>query len=162
LGDSRDGTAEHIHAFGPLSDRRFRSPAGRLGQSERDKVAFGFRSLEGIEGRGNEEALYAPEPARLIHGFFSAILHDVQNIVRLQVVQEARDRVVICVVPTADYTVSDTAKLEMRARTKIPRTVSVEIRVGDSLRKTSLGKIPLVIRSPDVDAAIQQLIGSSG
>ena len=81
---------------------------------------------------------------------------------RLQVVQEARDRVVICVVPTADYTVSDTAKLEMRARTKIPRTVSVEIRVGDSLRKTSLGKIPLVIRSPDVDAAIQQLIGSSG
>jgi hypothetical protein len=42
--------------------------------------------------------------------------------------------VVICVVPTADYTVSDTAKLEMRARTKIPRTVSVEIRVGDSLK----------------------------
>jgi phenylacetate-coenzyme A ligase PaaK-like adenylate-forming protein len=133
-------------------------------QNERDEVAFGFRSLEGLEGRGNDAVLYAPDPPRLIQGFFtsSAILHDVQNIVRLQVVQEARDRVVICVVPTADYTVSDTAKLEMRARTKIPRTVSVEIRVGDSLRKTSLGKIPLVIRSPDVEAAIQQLIGSSG
>jgi phenylacetate-CoA ligase len=132
------------------------------GERERDEVALGFRSLEGIEGRGNEEALYAPDPARLIHGFFGAILHDVQNIVRLQVVQEERDRVVICVVPTANYSASDTARIEMRARTKIPRTVSLEIRVGDSLRKTPLGKIPLVIRSPDVDAAIQQVMGGSG
>jgi phenylacetate-CoA ligase len=130
-------------------------------ERERDEAALGFRSVERIEGRGNEEALYAPDPARLIHGFFGAIFHDIQNIVRLQVVQEARDRVVICVVPTADYSVADTAKIEMRARTKIPRSVSLEIRVGDSLRKSSLGKIPLVIRSPDVNTAIQRVMGGS-
>jgi hypothetical protein len=37
--------------FGPLSDRRFRRLPADWGQNERDEVAFGFRSLEGLEGR---------------------------------------------------------------------------------------------------------------
>jgi phenylacetate-CoA ligase len=127
------------------------------GERERNEAALGFRSLKRIEGRDND-VLYAPEPARILTGI-DHIQRDVQNIRRLQVVQEARDRVVISVLPTADYGESDTVRIEMNARLKIPRSVSLDIRVADSLRRTSLGKIPFIIRSPDVDAAIQQVMG---
>ena len=67
----------------------------------------------------------------------------------------------ISVLPTANYGESDTLKIEMNARLKIPRSVSLDIRVVDSLRTTSLGKTPFIIRSPDVAAAIQQVMGGS-
>jgi len=129
-------------------------------ERERDEAALGFRSLKRIEGRDND-VLYAPDPARILTGI-DHIQRDVQNIRRLQVAQEARDRVVISVLPTANYGESDTLRIEMNARLKIPRSVALDIRVVDSLRTTSLGKIPFIIRSPDVDAAIQQVMGGTG
>jgi phenylacetate-CoA ligase len=130
------------------------------GERERNEAALGFRSFERIEGRDND-VLYAPDPARILTGI-DHIQRDVQNIRRLQIVQEARDRIVILVLPTADYTESDTVRIDMNARLKIPRSVSLDIRVADSLRRTSLGKIPFIIRSPDVDTAIQQVMGGTG
>ena len=124
------------------------------------EAALGFRSFKRIEGRDND-VLYAPDPARILTGI-DHIQRDVQNIRRLQVVQEVRDRVVISVLPTANYGESDAAKIETNARLKIPRSVSLEIRVADSLRRTSLGKIPFIIRSPEVDAAIQRVMSGSG
>jgi hypothetical protein len=116
--------------------------------------------LKRIEGRDND-VLYAPELPASSPGI-DHIQRDVQNIRRLQVVQEARDCVVMSVLPTADYGESDTVRIEMNAQLKIPRSVSLDIRVADSLRRTSLRKIPFIIRSPDVDAAIQQVMSGSG
>jgi phenylacetate-CoA ligase len=126
-------------------------------ERERDEAALGFRSFKRIEGRDND-VLYAPDPARILTGI-DHIQRDVHNVRRLQVMQEARDRVVISVLPTADYGESDAVRIEMNARLKIPRSVSLDIRVVDSLRTTSLGKTPFIIRSPDVDAAIQEVMG---
>jgi phenylacetate-CoA ligase len=130
-----------------------RLPAG-FSREELDQLVYGTRAFEGVIGR-DQEVLYAPDRMRVLTGI-DHIQRDVEHIVRIQVVQEALDRVLIRVVPAQGFVAADAQRLERNARNKIPRSIDVRIEVTEILERTQQGKTPFVIHRPEVRDAVKQ------
>jgi phenylacetate-CoA ligase len=124
------------------------------GESEREQVAYGTCAFEGVIGR-DQEVLYAPDRMRVLTGI-DHIQRQVEHIVRIQVIQEALDRVLISVVPALGFNEADAKRLERNARNKIPRSIDLRIEVTETLERTPQGKTPFVIHRPAVREAMQK------
>lgn len=124
------------------------------GEREREQIVYGVRAFEGVIGR-DQEVLYAPDRMRVLTGI-DHIQREVEHIVRIQVVQDALDRVLIRVVPARGFGEADAKRLERNARNKIPRSMEVRIEVTETLERTQQGKTPFVIHRPEVREAARR------
>jgi phenylacetate-coenzyme A ligase PaaK-like adenylate-forming protein len=116
------------------------------GPREIEEVAYGLRSFSGVLGR-EQEILICPKGVRLTG--IDHIPRDVDNILRIQVIQETLNDVRILVLPAAGYSESDAAQLLHNARAKVPETMRLSIETARTLERTPRGKTPLVIhRAP--------------
>lgn len=123
-------------------------------EHEIEQVTQGLCAFEGVIGR-DQEVLYAPDRVRVLTGI-DHIQREVEHIVRIQVVQESLDRVLIRVVPARGFNESDAKRLERNARNKIPRSIDLRIEVTETLERTQQGKTPFVIHRPAVREAVRQ------
>jgi phenylacetate-CoA ligase len=106
-------------------------------------VCFGVRSVPRIEGRAND-FLISPIGERLVG--IDHIPRDVDNVLRLQVIQEAPDFVRVLIVAKAGFGEADRAQITTNLRRKIPGTMHYALEVVDALERAASGKTPLVIR----------------
>jgi phenylacetate-CoA ligase len=127
------------------------------GETEREQIVYGLRAFEGVIGR-DQEVLYAPDSVRVrVLAGIDHIQREVEHIVRIQVVQDALDRVLIRVVPAQGFGPADQKRLERNARNKIPRSIDLRIEVTETLERTPQGKTPFIIHRPEVREAIGRL-----
>lgn len=124
------------------------------GDREREQITYGVRAFESVIGR-QQDVLYSPDRMRVLTGI-DHIQREVEHVVRIQVVQEALDRVLIRVVPARGFDEADAKRLERNARNKIPRLIDLKIEVTEMLERTSQGKTPFVIHRPHVREAVRQ------
>jgi phenylacetate-CoA ligase len=129
------------------------------GEAEREQIAYGMCAFEGVIGR-DQEVLYAPEQMRVLTGI-DHIQRGVDHVVRIQVVQDALDRVLIRVVPARGFNEADAKRLERNARNKIPRSIDLRIEVTETLERTQQGKTPFIIHRPQVREAIKRVADES-
>ncbi len=114
-----------------------------LSQEQLEALCYGCVPFSGIEGR-SKDYLVSPEGAVLIA--LNHLPRDVENVVRMQVIQERPDFVRILVVPTADYSHENEAQIWANVHRKLPPNMQVQIEVVQELERTAQGKTPFVIR----------------
>jgi hypothetical protein len=68
----------------------------------------------------------------------------------MQVIQERRDAVRVLVLPADESTRVDVDAIRANAAKKLPPTMSISVEVTSDLERRAGGKIPFVIRSPDL------------
>ena len=117
------------------------------GEREVEEVALGVRSFAGVLGRSGE-FLLTPEGMRI-----TGINHfprEVDNVHRIQVIQERLDEVRLLVLADAGYGPRDTQQLLRNVRAKLPPSMRVVVEVSERLEQTTGGKTPFVIHRPPV------------
>lgn len=117
------------------------------GENELQELALGLRTFTGVLGR-DSDILITPEGVKVTG--ISHFQRDVANIVRIQVIQESANKVVIQVLPMEEYGERDHDRLMHNAREKLPRSMHIEIRSVTALERTARGKTPFVIHRPPV------------
>lgn len=123
-----------------------RVPPG-WGERELEEVGLGVRTFSGVLGR-DSDILITPDGVKVTG--ISHFQRDVANIARIQVIQEAANKVLILVLEAKGYTDRDRERLLHNAREKLPRNMQVEIRSVTALERTARGKTPFVIHRPQV------------
>ena len=124
------------------------------GEREREQIAYGMLAFDSVIGR-EQDVLYSPDRMRVLTGI-DHIQREVEHVVRIQIVQDALDRVLIRVIPARGFNEADAKRLERNARNKIPRLIDLKIEVTETLERTQQGKTPFVIHRPQVREAIRQ------
>jgi phenylacetate-CoA ligase len=117
-------------------------PAG-TSASDLTEITYGMKPFSGIAGR-SEEFLITPDGQRIVA--LNHIPREVNNLVQAQLVQRTHDEVEICVVCEPPFGPRDRDRLIRNARTKIPASMAVSVRVVDRLIVMPNGKTPFVIR----------------
>ena len=123
------------------------------GAGELEELALGLRSFRGVLGR-EQEIIVCPDGVRLTG--LESTPHEVERVLRIQVVQERLDAARIRVVPMRGFTEDDAAKLLANARTKVPTGVELTVEVAHSLERTPRGKTPLIVHRPPVHGALRR------
>jgi phenylacetate-CoA ligase len=123
------------------------------GDAELEELALGLRSFEGILGR-QQEVLVCPNGIRITG--VGSVPRDVQNVIRLQVVQEDFDSARIFVLPTDKFTPADAEVLLANARERIPPEVNLTVEIVPRLERTPRGKTPLIVHRPPVHDALRR------
>lgn len=108
-----------------------------------EAIELGLAPFLGVAGRSNE-FLIAPD-GRRISGL-SMITYEVHNVLQLQLVQQALDRLVIRVMAKPGFSPADRDRLLANARNKVPHTISITIELVDDLERSGRGKTPYIIR----------------
>jgi phenylacetate-CoA ligase len=124
------------------------------GALELEELTLGLRTFPGVLGR-DSDILVSPDGVRLTG--IDHFQRDVNNVVRIQVIQEAADEIRILVLPDAGYGTGDAERLMSNARTKLPASMRVSIECTQSLERSSRGKVPFVIHRP----AVRQLLDAA-
>ena len=117
------------------------------GEREVEEVALGVRAFGGVLGRSGE-FLLTPEGMRI-----TGINHfprEVENVHRIQVIQERLDEVRLLVLADAGYGPRDSQQLLRNVRAKLPPSMRVVLEVSERLEQTQAGKTPFVIHRPAV------------
>jgi phenylacetate-CoA ligase len=115
------------------------------------QVAFGLQAFDGITGRIGEELL-APDGTHIIG--LNHFPRDVRHLLRLQIVQESLDRVLVRVLAMPEFDEVDRHRLLENVRAKVPPSITVTIEQATHLETTRSGKTPYVIHRPTVRAAL--------
>jgi phenylacetate-CoA ligase len=123
------------------------------GERELEELALGMRTFRGILGR-QQEVIVCPTGIRLTG--LESIPHDVEHVLRIQVVQETFAKARILVVPTAGFCEEDAAKLLANARAKVACDVEFSIEVARWLERTPRGKTPLIVHRAPVHEALRR------
>jgi phenylacetate-CoA ligase len=123
------------------------------GELELRELALGLRTFRGILGR-EQEVIACPEGVRLTG--LESIPHDVEHVLRIQVVQETLDSARICVIPAPGYCEEDGARLLENARAKVPGEMRLSVEVAQWLERTPRGKTPLIVHRPAVHEALRR------
>lgn len=131
-------TGDLIHAPRPWS------------AEEREAIALGVKPFERVLGR-DHEFLIAPDGTHLTG--MNHLHRGVPNVVRVQIVHAAPDRVELHVIPAAGYGTAERAQLERNMRLKIPSSMAIEVREVEALERTALGKTPFIVRRPGVSTS---------
>lgn len=107
-----------------------------------ERVSLGLKPICAVEGR-DKAFLLSPrgEEISLI-----TLPWETTNIIRMQVIQERVDYVLIKVVPEREFSASDRDRLIQMARKKFPADMQLEIEVVKQLEKLPSGKVPYIIR----------------
>jgi phenylacetate-CoA ligase len=129
-----------------------RTPSG-CGEREIEEIAYGVRPFSAIAGR-SQDVLLSPNGRGVTPGV-SHIAHGVANVLRLQIVQHAADRIVLRVLAAPQFSNADADRLMHNAQKKAPPPARIDIEIVDSLERTAAGKTPLVIHSPAVQEALR-------
>jgi len=124
-----------------------------FGAQELDEVALGVRSFEGVLGR-QQELIVCPNSVRITG--IGSLPNKVENVLRIQVVQEDLDRARIFVLATERFTVADAEVLLANARTRIPEEVNLTVEIASRLERTPRGKTPLIVHRPKVHDALRR------
>jgi len=111
------------------------------------EVATGARPFRALLGRAGD---YLLSPRGEVLVGIDHLPREINNILRLQVIQETLNQVEIRVVPAPGYGPSDREQLEHNLRGKLPDDMSVQIVEDRPLRRSATGKTPFVIRAPQV------------
>jgi len=122
------------------------------GIGELQELALGLRSFRGILGR-EQEVIACPSGIRLTG--LESIPHDIEHILRIQVVQETLHSARIRVVPAPGFCARDIERLLENARAKVPPEMHVEVEVAEYLERTPRGKTPLIVHRPPVHEALR-------
>lgn len=123
------------------------------GLRELEELALGLRSFSGILGR-EQEVIACPDGVRLTG--LESIPHDVEHVLRIQVVQETLDSARIQVIPAPGYCQADADRLLENARAKVPAQVSLSVEIAQWLERTPRGKTPLIVHRPPVHEALRR------
>jgi phenylacetate-CoA ligase len=126
-----------------------------FGTAEVREVADGLRPFEGVIGRANE-VLLGPDGASVLTGI-NHLPRGIRHLMRLQVVQERPDLVVLRVLAAPGFGDVEQAQLMTNARHKIPASIEVRIEQCEALERTQAGKTPYVIHGPEVQARLRSL-----
>lgn len=111
--------------------------------SELEEIALGLRPFYGIAGR-NDEYVVTPEGRKICA--LSTLVREADNIVQLQIVQLARETVILRVIVGPRFGAADSQRLIANARTKIPMSMDITVEQVSHLETTRYGKAPLTIR----------------
>jgi phenylacetate-CoA ligase len=129
------------------------------GPREVEEVVYGIRTFNGVLGR-EQEILICPKGVRLTG--IDHIPRDVDNIIRIQVIQETLNDVRLLVLPAANYSESDAAQLLHNARAKVPASMRLRIETAQTLERTPRGKTPLVIHRAPVQEYLRSQAQAEG
>ncbi len=113
-----------------------------------EPVAYGMGAFESVDGR-QSDYLLSPNGARLIG--MNQVPRDLDNVVRLQLIQEAVDLVRILVIPGERFSDADREHIRCAIYAKIPESMSIQIEIVDEVELTGQAKAPLVVRRPIVE-----------
>ncbi len=119
---------------------------------ELEEVTLGVRPFEGVLGRESDFVL-SPEGGRIIG--INHFPREVEHVRRIQVIQESLDQVRILVLAGQGYSSQDSERLLRNARNKLPASMRVTVEKAEELERTSLGKVPLVVRRPVVERLLR-------
>lgn len=117
-------------------------PNGTTQQDLKD-IAMGKKSFPGLSGRVGEFVL-TREGARIVG--LNHVPREVKNIAQIQLIQAGYDNLFVDVLTLPGFSTADSKQLLTQAKAKVPSTMSVTIRVVESLERTAGGKTPYVIR----------------
>jgi phenylacetate-CoA ligase len=125
------------------------------GERELLELSMGLRTFDGVLGRQQELLLC---PASIHHHItgIGSVPSDVQNVLRLQVVQEDFNSARIFVLAGEKFTVADAEVLLANARTRIPDEVNMTVELASRLERTPRGKTPLIVHRPPVHDALRR------
>jgi phenylacetate-CoA ligase len=123
------------------------------GARELEELALGVRTFSGILGR-EQEIMACPTGIRLTG--LSSMPHNVEHVLRIQVVQETLDSARIRVIPAPGYSTADAEQLLANARAQVPPGVHLSIETAQWLERTPRGKTPLVVHRPPVHEALRR------
>jgi phenylacetate-CoA ligase len=123
------------------------------GKAELEELALGMRTFRGVLGR-EQEILVTPRAIRLTG--FDKLPHEVEHVLRLQVVQETLNSARIMVVPAPGFDAEQAAKLLENARSRVPEDIHLTVEIATWLRRTPRGKTPLLVHQPPVHEALRR------
>jgi phenylacetate-CoA ligase len=123
------------------------------GERELLEVSMGLRTFEGVLGR-QQELLLCPNSVRITG--IGSVPYDVENVLRLQVVQEDFDSARIFVLPTEKFSAADAEVVLANARARIPEAVNFTVEIASRLERTPRGKTPLIVHRPPVHDALRR------
>jgi phenylacetate-CoA ligase len=123
------------------------------GATQLEELALGLRTFEGVLGR-QQEILVCPQSVRL--SGIGYVPRDVENVLRLQVVQENFDEARIFVLPTEHFSKGNADDLLANARARLPAEVNVTVEIASRLERTPRGKTPLIVHRPPVHDALRR------
>lgn len=108
-----------------------------------EPIIWGIQPFRGVIGR-QSDYLISPEGTRLMG--IDHFPREVDNVLRMQVIQPALDCVRILVVPAEGFGEANVAQIMRNVRRKLPQSMRVQLEIVDELVRTSTGKTPYVIR----------------
>lgn len=108
-----------------------------------EAIRWGLQPFTGVHGR-QSDFLISPDGVRLMG--IDHFPREVDNVLRMQVIQPAPDFVRILVIPAESFNESNLAQVAQNVQRKLPQSMRVQIEVVDELVKTPTGKTPYVIR----------------
>lgn len=119
-----------------------RLPRG-TGNDVLEAICYGVRAVSGVIGRDNDY-LVSPDGGRVVG--IDHIPRGIENVLRLQIVQEDVRTVRILVLPKAGFGPADRQQIAANLARKLPPTMTTSIEIVDELKRSEGGKTPLVIR----------------
>jgi phenylacetate-coenzyme A ligase PaaK-like adenylate-forming protein len=104
---------------------------------------YGTAPFAGVEGRIGDY-LVAPDGARLMG--IDHIPRGIENVVRMQVVQDNASHVRLLTIPGQHFSDADRAAILNNAKQKLPPSMRADVVLVDRLEVSASGKTPFVIR----------------
>jgi phenylacetate-CoA ligase len=108
-----------------------------------EPIRWGMQSFRGVQGR-QSDYLISPEGARLMG--IDHFPREVDNVLRMQVIQPAPEFVRVLVIPAQGFGQQNLEQIQRNIRRKLPQSMRVQIEIVDELVRTPTGKTPYVIR----------------
>ncbi len=123
------------------------------GKAELEQLALGLRTFRGVLGR-EQEILVTPRAIRLTG--FDRLPHEVDHVLRLQVVQDTLHSARIMVIPAPGFGTEEAGKLLENARSRVPEDIHLTVEIATWLKRTPRGKTPLLVHQPAVHEALRR------
>lgn len=114
------------------------------------QIALGMRPFARMEGR-ESDYLVAPDGSRLIG--MNHVPRAISGLLQMQLRQQAPDFVKVLAVVQGTPGDDLRAEIEARLSSRLPGSMHVEVEFCEALARTSRGKLPLVVREFEQDAA---------
>lgn len=105
---------------------------------------YGGRIVNKFDGR-QSELLLMPSGKRISGAIFNLIFKDFPTIKEAQITQKSVNRILICVVKSASFSMGDEMRLRKAAADRIDDGVKIEIAYVAEIPRTKSGKLKLVV-----------------
>jgi len=112
-----------------------------------EPICWGTQPFKGVVGR-QSDYLVSPDGVRLMG--IDHFPREVDNVLRMQVIQPAPDFVRVLVVPAEGFSEANMAQIMQNVQRKLPQTMRVHVEIVEELVRTPTGKTPYVIREFEV------------